>query len=88
MDSPPPAPLPQPFRREASFFGRLVWASAGILGACVVVALAAMAFFVAVCGVLVALSLSLLRRGRKSASPAVLEGRRTADGWVVEAARR
>lgn len=75
----PPAP-----RAQGSWTRAIVTAAALAVG----VVLALVAAFVALVGVLAAVTVLLVRRRRAPDVPATLEGRRTPDGWVAEAASR
>jgi hypothetical protein len=75
----PPAP-----RGNGSWVRALVTTAALAAG----VMLALVAAFVALVGVLAAVAVLLVRRRRTPDGPVTLEGRRTPDGWVAEAASR
>lgn len=69
----------------------LTWVIAAVFAALVVVALAVALAAALVIGATVAIAALVLRlapRQRAPSGPALLEGRRTAEGWVVEAALR
>jgi len=75
----PPAP-----RGQGGLLRAFVTAAALAAG----VVLALVAAFVALVGVLAAVAVLLVRRRRAPDGPVTLEGRRTPDGWVAEAASR
>lgn len=69
----------------------LTWAIAAVFAVLVAVALVvalAAALFIGATVAIAALVLRLTPRKRAPSGPALLEGRRTAEGWVVEAALR
>lgn len=79
--------LPKPPPRR-SWNRPLTWAIAAVFAVIVAVALAVAAAAAALVGLLVAVAAMVLRLAprRQGAGPVTLEGRRTADGWEVEAA--
>jgi hypothetical protein len=81
------ARLPTP-PRGGSWTRPFTWAIAGVFAMIVVAALAVAAAAAALVGLLVAVAALVLRLAprRHSGGPVTLEGRRTADGWDVEAA--
>ena len=92
-------PPSQPAAKAGGLGAALRWAgllAVGAAGAVVVIALAVVATAAALIGLVVGagvvLALRVTAKSRRKAStpsePGVLEGRRTADGWVVEAASR
>lgn len=93
-DNAPVAPLtpvapPNPSRPGSA--RALTWAIAAVFGVLVAVALAVTLVAALVVGAVVAVAALVLRlspRRRTGDAPALLEGRRTPDGWVVEAALR
>lgn len=69
----------------------LTWAIAAVFAVLVAIALVvalAAALFIGATVAIAALVLRLAPRKRVPSGPALLEGRRTAEGWVVEAALR
>jgi cell division protein FtsW (lipid II flippase) len=84
----------QPDRRESgwSVVARwLGWAMVGLFGVLIVLALFVAFTAAAVVGVIIALAMLVLRLGApksRGTGELVLEGRRTPEGWVVEAAPR
>lgn len=83
------APLPQPAR--AGSRRAMTWAIAAVFGVLVAIALLVALAAALVVGAVVAVAALVLRlspRRRADDAPATLEGRRTPDGWVVEAALR
>ena len=82
-----------PARRTSRLGAALRWAglgSLGVAGAVVVVALAVVATMAALIGLVVAAGAVVALRfspsvRRRRAETKLLEGRRTADGWVAEA---
>lgn len=85
------APLPKPQPRGTTGFSPLTWIIAAVfavlVAAALVVALTA-ALFVGAIVAVAALVLRLAPSRRSAGTPTELEGRRTPDGWVVEAALR
>ena len=87
--SQPVAPAPQMPRAGSS--RALTWAIAAVFGVLVVIALVVALAAALIVGAVVAVAALVLRlspRRRAGNAPATLEGRRTPDGWVVEAALR
>lgn len=85
----PVAPSPQMPRAGSS--RALTWAIAAVFGVLVVIALVVALAAALIVGAVVAAAALVLRlspRRRSGDAPATLEGRRTPDGWVVEAALR
>lgn len=82
--------LPTP-PRARGWSRPVTWAIAGVFAVIVAAALAVAAAAAALVGLLVAVAALVLRlapRRQASAGPVTLEGRRTPDGWEVEAASR
>lgn len=85
----PVASAPQMPRAGSS--RALTWAIAAVFGVLVAVALVVALAAALIVGAVVAVAALVLRlspRRRTDGAPATLEGRRTPDGWVVEAALR
>jgi Flp pilus assembly protein TadB len=83
------APLPQAPRTGPS--RALTWAIAAVFAVLVAIALVVALAAALVVGAVVAVAALVLRlapRRRADDAPKTLEGRRTPDGWVVEAALR
>ena len=84
----------KPNRRESGWavFARwLGWATIGLFGVLIVLAMFVAFTAAAVVGVIIALAMLVLRLGAPkppASGELVLEGRRTPEGWVVEAAPR
>lgn len=87
MTEPNTALLPPPSasRQRSHPFVRTVATAAALVAG---LALAVTAAVVALIGVLAAVAVLLLRRRRPADGPVTLEGRRTPEGWVAEAASR
>ncbi len=87
----PVAPLPQPHPPRAGSSRALTWLIAAVFGVLVAIALVVALAAALVVGAVVAAAALVLRlapRRRTGGAPATLEGKRTPDGWVVEAALR
>jgi Flp pilus assembly protein TadB len=87
--SAPPSSDPRP--QGAGLNRPLTWAIAAVFAVLVAVALVvalAAALFIGATVAIAALVLRLTPRKRPPVGPALLEGRRTPEGWVVEAALR
>lgn len=80
---------PPPVHRAGARWSLLTWAAGAMFAALVAVALFVAAAAAAMLGLIVAVAAVVLRlmpRKRSPETAAVLEGKRTAEGWVVEAA--
>lgn len=88
----PSAALPAETRAAGNGLNRpLTWMIAAVFAVLVAIALVVALAAALVVGATVAIAALVLRlapRKRAPAGPALLEGRRTAEGWVVEAALR
>jgi Flp pilus assembly protein TadB len=86
------APAPRTVRAGAVLNGPLAWAIAAVFGVLVVIAFVVALAAALIVGATVAVAALVLRlappRRRPEAGPTLLEGRRTPEGWVVEAALR
>lgn len=86
------SPLPRPQARAGvSFKQPLAWLIAGVFAVIVAIALVVALTAVLFVGAMVAIAALVLRlspRRAAQSTPTELEGRRTPDGWVVEAALR
>ncbi|MDX2233469.1 MAG: hypothetical protein NW200_03135 [Hyphomonadaceae bacterium] len=87
MSTPAADLVPPPRAPAAPRWSPLAWMAGAAFAVLVAAALFIAAAAVAAIGLIVAAAAVVLRAApRKRAPGAVLEGRRTAEGWVVEAA--